>query len=123
MMGTDLTHVGTAALAAEYDAIYALLDPTAEQDDTASAIIETLDDGGIDLVAFYQAAEAQPELTMLQWCINNGLCDGPPEHADYPHEPGRLYDCYACEHGACTCAEGDAPCMSLYCVNPDKDEL
>jgi hypothetical protein len=28
-----------------------------------------------------------------------------PEHADYPHEPGTLYDCPACE-AACFCTDG-----------------
>lgn len=28
-----------------------------------------------------------------------------PAHADYPHEPGALYDCPACE-ARCYCAEG-----------------
>lgn len=31
-------------------------------------------------------------------------------HADYPHEPGRLYDCPACE-AVCHCAPGTAPCI------------
>jgi hypothetical protein len=33
-----------------------------------------------------------------------------PEHADYPHEPGRLYGCPACE-AACHCTPGDAECV------------
>ena len=31
-------------------------------------------------------------------------------HADYPHEPGRLYGCPACE-AACHCTPGDAECV------------
>lgn len=31
-------------------------------------------------------------------------------HADYPHEPGRLYDCSACE-GACHCTAGNTECV------------
>ena len=31
-------------------------------------------------------------------------------HADYPHEPGRLYGCPACE-AACHCNPGDAECV------------
>ena len=30
-----------------------------------------------------------------------------PQHADYPHEAGRLYDCAACE-SSCHCTPGDA---------------
>ena len=33
-----------------------------------------------------------------------------PAHADYPHEPGRLYGCPACE-AACHCTPGDAECV------------
>lgn len=35
--------------------------------------------------------------------------DGPP-HADYPHEPGRLYDCAACE-ASCHCVAGYTQCV------------
>jgi hypothetical protein len=38
-------------------------------------------------------------------------------HVDYSHEPGRLYDCPACEQGPCVCA-GDPtvdPCLSDQC--------
>lgn len=31
-------------------------------------------------------------------------------HADYPHEPGRLFDCPACE-AQCHCAPGEAECV------------
>ena len=31
-------------------------------------------------------------------------------HADYPHEPGRLHDCRACE-AQCHCTEGSAQCV------------
>lgn len=31
-------------------------------------------------------------------------------HADYPHEPGRLYDCPACE-AKCHCVEGYTQCI------------
>jgi hypothetical protein len=41
-------------------------------------------------------------------------------HADYPHLPGRLYDCDACEFGPCECdPETDAPCVSVHCVQAD----
>jgi len=33
-----------------------------------------------------------------------------PGHVDYPHQPGRLYDCPACE-AACHCTPGDAECV------------
>ena len=35
---------------------------------------------------------------------------GEPAHVDYPHEPGRLYDCPACE-ARCHCTPGDAQCV------------
>ena len=31
-------------------------------------------------------------------------------HADYPHDPGTLHDCPACE-AECFCANGHAPCV------------
>jgi hypothetical protein len=34
----------------------------------------------------------------------------PPAHCGYPHEPGRLYDCPACE-SKCHCTPGDAECI------------
>jgi hypothetical protein len=33
-----------------------------------------------------------------------------PEHADYPHEPGRLYDCQACE-ASCHCTADGTECV------------
>ena len=39
-----------------------------------------------------------------------GNPDEQPAHADYPHEPGRLYGCPACE-AACHCTPGDAECV------------
>ena len=36
----------------------------------------------------------------------------PLEHVDYPHEPGRLYDCPACEAECwCTGRPGDTQCV------------
>lgn len=32
-------------------------------------------------------------------------------HADYPHHPGTLYDCPACE-STCYCTPGHAPCVA-----------
>jgi hypothetical protein len=32
------------------------------------------------------------------------------EHADYPHHPGYLYDCPACE-AHCYCKPGDTECV------------
>jgi hypothetical protein len=32
------------------------------------------------------------------------------EHVDYPHHPGYLYGCPACE-ARCHCEAGDAPCV------------
>jgi hypothetical protein len=38
-------------------------------------------------------------------------CEGDePAHADYPHEPGRLYGCPACET-ACHCTPGHMECV------------
>ena len=34
----------------------------------------------------------------------------PARHVDYPHLPGRLYDCPACE-AECHCTPGDAQCI------------
>jgi hypothetical protein len=34
----------------------------------------------------------------------------PEQHADYPHEPGRLYDCPACE-ASCHCTAGYTQCV------------
>ena len=34
-------------------------------------------------------------------------------HVDYPHEPGRLYDCPACE-AECHCVAEEEPCV--YCA-------
>jgi len=34
----------------------------------------------------------------------------PVQHADYPHEPGRLYDCPACE-ARCHCTPGTTTCV------------
>ena len=39
-----------------------------------------------------------------------GTPDEQLAHADYPHEPGRLYGCPACE-AACHCTPGDAECV------------
>lgn len=49
-------------------------------------------------------------------------------HVDYPHMPGTLYDCYACEDGPCVCEPGDYGCASQHCVHEfvpvvlDEDE-
>lgn len=32
------------------------------------------------------------------------------EHVDYPHRPGTLYDCWACE-SECFCVDGSMPCL------------
>ena len=43
--------------------------------------------------------------------------DGTLVHVDYPHEPGRLSDCAACEDGPCVCnPDTDAACVSRECV-------
>jgi hypothetical protein len=39
-----------------------------------------------------------------------------PTHAGYPHLPGRLPGCPACESGPCRCDPAtDAPCVSDFC--------
>lgn len=44
------------------------------------------------------------------------------EHVDYPHNPGRLPDCPACELGLCTCnPETDAPCVSVHCEQEESE--
>jgi hypothetical protein len=43
---------------------------------------------------------------------NTPECQGtePAGHVSYPHLPGRLYDCPACE-AECHCTPGDAECV------------
>lgn len=42
-------------------------------------------------------------------------------HVDYPHEPGRLYDCPACEAEChCTGDPGHTPCV--YCAELMTDD-
>ncbi len=36
------------------------------------------------------------------------------DHVGYPHAPGTLYDCAACELGPCACTEGEQ-CVSIEC--------
>jgi hypothetical protein len=41
------------------------------------------------------------------------------QHVNYPHWPGYLFDCAACENGPCMCqrdTEHLAPCVSSECV-------
>lgn len=44
-------------------------------------------------------------------------------HVNYPHQPGYLFDCHACETGPCVCAgdESLAPCVSTRCERPDDE--
>jgi len=38
-------------------------------------------------------------------------------HVDYPHHPGQLFDCPACESGDCVCVPAtDAGCVSDACI-------
>jgi hypothetical protein len=46
---------------------------------------------------------------MPETCPGCG-CGPEPQHADYPHEPGRLYDCPACE-ARCHCTPGYTQCV------------
>lgn len=41
--------------------------------------------------------------------------DMPPEHVNYPHEPGRLYDCPACE-SQCFCTGEPSHTECVYCA-------
>lgn len=43
-------------------------------------------------------------------------------HADYPHHPGTLYDCPACE-AACHCTPGSAQCVYDGFHNPGADAM
>lgn len=48
--------------------------------------------------------------------------DAYSEHVAYPHEPGTLYDCNACEdHCNCDGVEGHTMC--LHCANQWDDLL
>jgi hypothetical protein len=66
-------------------------------------------------VAKRAAAQLQDELQRNAAAISAamdaaeaGELDEP--HADYPHEPGRLYDCPACE-SHCYCRPGETECV------------
>lgn len=54
------------------------------------------------------------DVAVIAYALIPESADGPeggePAHADYPHEPGRLYDCPACE-ARCHCTPGDAQCV------------
>src|SRR5688500_18710265 len=43
-------------------------------------------------------------------------------HADYPHEPGRLYDCAACE-ARCHCKPGETLCIFCGTLPPGKVDI
>lgn len=45
-------------------------------------------------------------------CIDHDLreCWPEPDHAAYPHAPGRLHDCPACE-AKCHCVAGETECV------------
>lgn len=47
---------------------------------------------------------------MPDTCPGCGCDTGQPQHADYPHEPGRLHDCPACE-ASCHCTANAAECV------------
>ena len=42
-------------------------------------------------------------------------CCPKPEHSDYPHEPGRLYDCPACE-AECHCSHLPGNTQCIFCA-------
>lgn len=44
-------------------------------------------------------------------------CEPSTVHTDYPHEPGLLYDCAACENNECRCTPTSAPCVSRECMH------
>lgn len=43
-------------------------------------------------------------------------------HANYPHHPGYLMGCDACEFGPCQCEPGSAQCVSLVHEEASQDE-
>ena len=43
-------------------------------------------------------------------CGGAGTVKDGPVHADYPHDPGYLFDCPACEE-RCHCTPGNAECV------------
>lgn len=51
--------------------------------------------------------------TLYAYEVQESTPEG-PAHADYPHEPGRLYDCPACE-AECHCVMEEEPCV--YCAS------
>jgi hypothetical protein len=36
-------------------------------------------------------------------------------HADYPHWPGTLFDCFECQEGGCVCDSDAVGCASMTC--------
>lgn len=46
-------------------------------------------------------------------------------HVGYPHQPGYLFDCGACEDGPCVCVgdESLAPCVSTRCTRPEDEPV
>jgi hypothetical protein len=61
-----------------------------------------------------------PAIGAILDAADRGELDGPP-HADYPHEPGRLYDCPACE-SRCNCTAGYTQCIYRGDHNGSADE-
>lgn len=53
------------------------------------------------------------------WCAGPSAHLAP--HVDYPHEPGRLYDCPACE-SRCNCTAGYTQCVYRGPHNGSADE-
>lgn len=46
-----------------------------------------------------------------------------PVHVNYPHHPGWLSGCFACESGPCRCDPAtDAPCESDYCQQASDED-
>lgn len=70
----------------------------------APGYVLTWDAGELSLWALCQTGDYDERHEVCEHCM--------PQHADYPHEPGRLYDCPRCEH-ECHCSHlpGETECV------------
>lgn len=64
-------------------------------------------DGSTIVVSWYEDS--------WEWFAYSARISG---HVDYPHAPGYLWDCEACELGPCKCEDtlGNAECVSVNCT-------
>jgi len=56
-----------------------------------------------------------PHFYTKSGCLCDPCLDEAPEHADYPHRPGTLYDCPACEN-ECFCERKSGSLEYSKCV-------